>query len=53
MKTSRIKGYYGSYAAANRAVGKRFRESGKFSIQQGCGDYRMHPWVLIYYGNFV
>ena len=50
---SRIKGYYGSYQAAYKAVGKRFKQSGQYSIQQSCSDYRMHPWILIYYGNFV
>lgn len=53
MAKSSIVGYFGSYQAALKAVGKRFKESGKYSIQQACGDYRMHPWVLIYYGNFV
>jgi hypothetical protein len=53
MRTSSIAGYFGSYRAAYEAVGKRFKISGKYSIQQVCSDYRMHPWVLIYYGNFV
>jgi len=53
MKSSVIKGYYSSYGAAYEAVGKRFKESGQFSIQQACLDYRYHPWVLIYYGKFV
>lgn len=49
---ARIKGHYGSYAAAYEAVGKRFRESRNFSIQRS-GEYKDHPWTLIYYGNFV
>lgn len=53
MKTSVINGYYGYYRAAYADVGKRFKESGNCSIQQDGNDYRMHPWVLIYYGNFV
>lgn len=53
MMKSVIKGYYGSYQDALNAVGKRFKESGRFSIQMGCNDHKMHPWVLIYYGNFV
>lgn len=47
-----IAGYYGSYQAAYNAVGERFKRNRTFSIQR-CSDYRMHPWVLIYYGNFV
>ncbi len=53
MKSSIVVGYFGSYQAAYKSVGKRFKENGKYSIQPACGDYRMHPWVLIYYGNFV
>ena len=49
---SRIKGYFGSYSAAYEAVGEKFKESRNFSIQRST-DYRMHPYVLIYYGNFV
>lgn len=49
---SRIKGYYGSYEAAYADVGERFRKSRNFSIQRS-GDYKDHPWILIYYGNFV
>lgn len=48
----RIKGYFGSYRAAYEAVGKRFKVSRNFSIQRST-DYRMHPYILIYYGNFV
>lgn len=51
MKSS-IKGYYGSYDAAYAAVGAKFLESRKFSIQRS-SEARMHPWVLIYYGDFV
>lgn len=51
MKSS-IKGYYGTYEDAYAAVGKRFLKSRNFSIQRS-GDYKHHPWVLIYYGNFV
>ena len=53
MKTSIIKGHYNSYQTAYEAVGKRYKENGKYSIQQGCNDYRQHPWVLIYYGNWI
>lgn len=49
---SRIKGYYGSYSAAQAAVGKKFLESRRFSIQRSRA-YSETPWVLIYYGNFV
>jgi hypothetical protein len=43
MRTSSIAGYFGSYAAACEAVGKRFKASGKYSIQQCSSDYKMHP----------
>lgn len=54
-ETGRIQGYYGSYQAAYRAVGKRYLESRKFSIQYAdpASRFRWHPWVLIYYGKFV
>jgi len=49
---SRIYGHFGSYSAAYEAVGEKFKESRNFSIQRST-DYRMYPYVLIYYGNFV
>jgi hypothetical protein len=55
MKSSVIKGHYRSYADAYAAVGKRFLNSRKFSIQHCLGagvGGNMYPWVLIYYGNF-
>lgn len=51
MKTSSIAGYFGSYQSAYASVTRGFKASGKFSIQRA-REYRMHPWVLIYYGNF-
>lgn len=48
----RIAGYFGTYADAYSRVGSKFIKSRKFSIQR-CDEYRDHPWVLIYYGNFV
>jgi hypothetical protein len=56
MKSSVIKGHYRSYADAYAAVGKRFLNSRKFSIQHCLGagvGGNMYPWVLIYYGNYV
>ena len=49
--TSIIKGYYGTYSDAYEACGSKYKKSRKFSIQRS-SDSRMHPWVLIYYGNF-
>ena len=52
MKTSIIRGYFGSYKDAYDAVGEQFKKSRNFSIQHST-DYKMHPYVLIYYGNFI
>lgn len=49
--TSIIKGCYGTYADAYAACGSKYKKSRNFSIQRS-SDARMHPWVLIYYGNF-
>lgn len=48
---SRIVGYFGSFADAYERVGKRFKQSGNFSIQRS-SEAKDHPWTLIYFGNF-
>lgn len=51
-ESSRIVGYFGTYADAYHRVGSKFLKSRKFSIQR-CSAYADYPWVLIYYGQFV
>lgn len=51
IKNQSIVGHFGTYEDAYNAIGKKFKESGQYSIQRSKGA-AFHPWVLIYYGNF-
>ena len=51
-ESSRIVGYFGTYADAYNRVGSKFLKSRKFSIQRSSA-YADHPWFLMYYGHFV